>query len=279
MNRSSILFLGSLLLFLFTGGAAMAQDDFDPDNPPEPQMLYRITMESSPSEAGYVSGAGQYTEGTQVTIRTSLKSNDYTFLYWTKDGEVYSDEMSLTYTVGTNNAHFVAVYEYNPGNPGEPYTINDRHLYLNCIPDEACSFNRTNGAMASVNLATSVRAYPNQGFKFQGWYEGDVLVSEQNPMSYTMPDRNVTLTAQFVYDPDNPDEPSGNQEDVENGLIGDVNKDNVVTIADVTALVNIILGKDGREPYQYDHTAANVNGDSSITIADVTALVNIILGK
>ena len=60
---------------------------------------------------------------------------------------------------------------------------------------------------------------------------------------------------------------------------GDVNGDGSVTIADVTALVNIILGKDDTKPYLYDHGAADVNGDEGITIADVTALVNIILGK
>ncbi len=62
-------------------------------------------------------------------------------------------------------------------------------------------------------------------------------------------------------------------------LLGDVNKDDDITIADVTALVNIILGKDnGPEPL-YNHDAAYVNEDDDITIADVTALVNIILGK
>ena len=60
-------------------------------------------------------------------------------------------------------------------------------------------------------------------------------------------------------------------------LLGDVNKDEDITIADVTALVNIILGKDSTN--QYDHVAADVNTDGDITIADVTALVNIILGK
>ena len=60
---------------------------------------------------------------------------------------------------------------------------------------------------------------------------------------------------------------------------GDVNRDGNVTIADVTALVDIILGKDPGPNYTYDHEAANVNGDSDITIADVTALVDIILGK
>lgn len=62
-------------------------------------------------------------------------------------------------------------------------------------------------------------------------------------------------------------------------LKGDVNMDGQVSIADVTALVNIILGKDNVPPYQYDHVAANVNKDEGVSIADVTALVNIILGK
>lgn len=75
----------------------------------------------------------------------------------------------------------------------------------------------------------------------------------------------------------------GTQQDVvlykELPKVGDVNGDGSVTIADVTALVNIILGKDDTKPYKYDHEAANVNGDEGITIADVTALVNIILEK
>lgn len=59
-------------------------------------------------------------------------------------------------------------------------------------------------------------------------------------------------------------------------LIGDVNKDGHVTIADVTALVNILLNKDTTA---YDLNAANVDGANGITVADVEALVNIILEK
>ncbi len=58
-------------------------------------------------------------------------------------------------------------------------------------------------------------------------------------------------------------------------VVGDVNNDGSVTIADVTALVNIILGK-SETPAS---GVADVNNDGSVTIADVTALVNIILGK
>lgn len=62
-------------------------------------------------------------------------------------------------------------------------------------------------------------------------------------------------------------------------IAGDVDNDTEVTIADVTAMVNIILGKDNEEPYEYNHKAADVNGDKAISVADVTALVNKILGR
>lgn len=57
-------------------------------------------------------------------------------------------------------------------------------------------------------------------------------------------------------------------------LQGDVNLDGQVTIADITTLVNIVLGK------QTDvAAAADINQDGQVTIADVTALLKIILGK
>ena len=59
------------------------------------------------------------------------------------------------------------------------------------------------------------------------------------------------------------------------GILGDVNHDGRVTIADVTSLVNIILGTSASS----DKNKADVNGDGRVTIADVTSLVNIILGK
>ena len=59
----------------------------------------------------------------------------------------------------------------------------------------------------------------------------------------------------------------------------DVNKDGTISVADVTALVNIILGYDSTKPYLYDHDAANVNKDMVISVSDVSKLVDIILGN
>jgi hypothetical protein len=58
--------------------------------------------------------------------------------------------------------------------------------------------------------------------------------------------------------------------------IGDVNCDGVVSVADVTALVNHILN---RTVQPFSQTAADVNRDGTVSVADVTVLVNKILGK
>ena len=57
---------------------------------------------------------------------------------------------------------------------------------------------------------------------------------------------------------------------------GDVKRDGVVDVQDITAMVNIILGKD--DP-TYDYEAAELDGNDGITVGDLTVLVNIILNQ
>ena len=57
------------------------------------------------------------------------------------------------------------------------------------------------------------------------------------------------------------------------GITGDVTGNDVVDIADVNAVINIMLGKAAMVP------AADVTGNGSVDIADVNAVINIMLGK
>ena len=59
-------------------------------------------------------------------------------------------------------------------------------------------------------------------------------------------------------------------------LQGDVNCDGVVNIADVTVLIDYLLGNNTAT---INLLAADVNGDSVINIADVTALIDLLLDK
>lgn len=57
-------------------------------------------------------------------------------------------------------------------------------------------------------------------------------------------------------------------------ILGDVNKDGSVTIADVTALIDYLLTQDATG---LDIDAADCNNDTNTTIADVTALIDYLL--
>jgi hypothetical protein len=57
-------------------------------------------------------------------------------------------------------------------------------------------------------------------------------------------------------------------------LLGDVNQDGSITVADVSALVRLLLRED-----EAPMCLADVNQDGMLTIADVTALVNRLLGR
>lgn len=61
--------------------------------------------------------------------------------------------------------------------------------------------------------------------------------------------------------------------DYSSNILGDVTGDGNVDIADVNAVINMMLGK-------AEQTAASdVTGDGMVDIADVNAVINIMLGK
>ena len=59
-------------------------------------------------------------------------------------------------------------------------------------------------------------------------------------------------------------------------LLGDLNMDGYITIADVTALIRYVLSND---PTGIDTGAADCNNDNTISIGDVTALIDILLSN
>jgi hypothetical protein len=61
-----------------------------------------------------------------------------------------------------------------------------------------------------------------------------------------------------------------------NSLKGDVNGDGEINIADINAIINIILSSNCEEDIE---NRADVNGDGEINIADVNAIIDIILSS
>ncbi|MBO4826438.1 MAG: InlB B-repeat-containing protein [Prevotella sp.] len=281
MNRTREL-LWMLLLLCWGSISTFAQSgDFDPTNPPEPMLQYKVTVGSTPSGVAYTSGGGKYNAGTTITIGTSSRNSNYVFDHWLKDGERIDQSATFRYVVEAKNVTFTAVYRFNPNNPPEPTVSNKYRLYLVPSPQGICSFNITSGDKKEAGTRIWLNTNGSQGFVFSGWYDGDGLVSNQKGFYYTMPARDVTLTARYAYNPNNPDEPEGNQEDVDNYMLGDVNNDGVVDVNDIVTTANYILHQVNPEanaaPPVFIFKAADVIEDSGIDVNDIVGIANIII--
>lgn len=96
--------------------------------------------------------------------------------------------------------------QYNPESPAEPGRYYP--LLLEASPSNAGSFNVASGTMYLEGKGVSLRAYTNSDFKFVHWEENGVVISTSANFTYTMPARQATLVAHYVYAPSNPSEPS-----------------------------------------------------------------------
>ena len=262
------------VLFLLYGGAAQAQD-FNPSNPPDPYMLYKVV--ATANDGNYTSGSGSYTAGTVVTLNTSAQSTVYTFKYWTKNGVQYTTDRQFNYTVEAENVTFRAVYEFNPDNPSDPQGIYEYRLYLVPDPEGACSFSRTSGAKAQAGSTVSITAYASQGFVFEGWYNGDTKVAETATYStFVMPSANTTLTAKFIFNPTSPGDPESAQDNVDlGGVTGDIDGDGEFTVTDVVMMVNAVMNPASIS----DITIYDMDGDGEVTVTDVVMLVNLVMNN
>lgn len=275
MTKGIYRLLSGLLLIIGSSQTALAQEEYDPSNPPEPEMYYKLTTSVNISGAGYASGSGKYKEGTEVTINTSANQN-YTFEYWTLNGERYSNEQSFTYKMGSGKAEFVAHYAFTPSNPQEPALNLKNRLYLTSNPAGCCSFNITSGEKFYPDNYIYVTVYANQGFEFIGWYEKGKLISTEQSFNYYMTGSdNVTLEARFVYNPVSPDDPYSDNNDP-TYLVGDVDEDGVVDVTDAV-IVNehYIKGT----THELKSAVADVNRDGVMDVSDVVEIIQKYLNK
>ena len=87
-----------------------------------------------------------------------------------------------------------------------------------------------------------------------------------------MPDRHVTLTARYRYNPSNPNEPSGSgQEGVQEHSQGDINADGMVDVSDAVLLLNYYLVGN---PTPEIITLCDMNADGTVDVTDAVQVLN-----
>ena len=169
---------------------------------------YNLKVEATPHGACSLNtSGGDYDEGSSVYLR-AYGNTGYVFKGWYKGDEVISSSASFYYTMPAEDVVLQARYEYDPTVPADPAMPDTKYkLSLGITPNGAGSLNNSGGSYAE-GTKVSLRAYVNTGFHFTGWTDeaGDTL-STSTSYSYTMPGRNVKLTANYYYDPSAPANP------------------------------------------------------------------------
>ena len=196
----------ALVLAAASTGIVWADDDFNPENPPEPMTQVAVTVAADPAEgASSISSGGSYSIGRQLSISVSVK-NGYRLLYWTLNGEQYTTSASFYYTVGDSAVSFVAVLANNP-------TIS-----VSVSPEGAGS--AYGGGTYAPGSKRQIYTYANSGYTFLYWTLNGEQYTTASSFYYTMGEQDVAFVAVYKdnnaepepdpdepFNPDNPAEP------------------------------------------------------------------------
>jgi len=188
---------------------------YNPGSPGEPgtpvfKEYSKVNLEVFPSGAGYFSNTSGQSYEVGTTKRFDVRTNtNYRFVNVTRDGEVVSTSTGFDYTIPSGDHTLVANFEYSPSSPGEPGEQHFmRTLTLKSNPEGGGSVH--GGGQLLDGTRQRVYTDVNKYYTFVNWTDenGDV-VSEARDFYYTMPNRNVILTANYTYNynPASPGEP------------------------------------------------------------------------
>ena len=211
MRMKKIRLLITAVVCLMGYITAQAQDDFNPSSPPEPgapTIYSRIVLLRNIDDAGSVSGAGKYAVGSTVTVYAYVNSS-YTFLRWT---DTKGNELSKATSFGFVNTEstdtLIANYAFTPGSPNEPSEPSTTLYYrLGLKAMQGCSVSGAGRYLAGTSVRVS--ASVESGYSFLGWTNRNgETVSNSTSFNYTMPVDGDTLTANCVFNPGSPEEPS-----------------------------------------------------------------------
>ena len=145
--------------------------------------VYMINAFVNSSAGGTVTGAGTYGKGENVTL-TATPKYGYNFTGWYNGTTRVTTNTSYSFTVSADAAYTA---NFSPKN----YTVT---------ANSGTGGSVTGSGSYTYNTSATVKATPNPGYKFSGWFDGNTKVSSSANYSFNVT-KNVTLTAQFELNP------------------------------------------------------------------------------
>lgn len=190
----------SVLLLAVASVAEAQWTGFDPDTPPEPGQRGVVVLTSRPEGAATLSGGGSYTPGTTAYVSSSRTSAVWKFDGWVNEsGDTISRSTSISLPVTTGVTRLAACYRED---------TDTLRISLAASPAEAVY-----GVYGGGTYDNTERPYiyysGKSGFRFQNWTRNGEVVSETGSFNYDRREgeKDVTLVANFAFDPTTPAEP------------------------------------------------------------------------
>lgn len=152
--------------------------DWKPQSPSEPEIGYCLYVNSSDSEAGYVSqsGNGVYKLGDEVTVIAS-PTRDYDFIGWYDEaGVCLSTDISYTLTIHKRATTIEARFKKRAT------PVDKVEVGVGSNPDDPSSTEK-GGKVEVIGEAipgqtVEISAIPKEGYAFEGWYVDGVFIPE-----------------------------------------------------------------------------------------------------
>jgi uncharacterized repeat protein (TIGR02543 family) len=156
---------------------------------------YDLSLNVVPTGGGTASGSGTFNYGDTAPI-SAVANTGYAFVNWTEGETVVSTSATHDYIMPARDVTLTA-----------NFMLIDYALTLNVVPTVGGS--ATGGGTYKYGDVASLNATANTGYAFVDWTnEAGTVVSVAAAFNYTMPARDVTLTANFeqeiIIDPSPP---------------------------------------------------------------------------
>ena len=81
---------------------------------------------------------------------------------------------------------------------GNAYTEDKKFITLSLSSEDESKGSVNGGGTVKVGDEISITATPLAGYAFKGWYEGENLISSENPYTFAVPSSDVTYVAKFI---------------------------------------------------------------------------------
>lgn len=145
---------------------------------------YIMTVSSNDITKGTVTGGGDYIYKSNVVLVASPAVGCH-FVGWYNGDKLVSTNNVHSFTMPYNDLNYVGKFEFT-------------NYSLTVSSEDEEKGTVTGSGNYIYNEKVSIKASPNPGYAFLGWYIDDELLSKDAFYEYTMPLHDVSIVAKFV---------------------------------------------------------------------------------